>query len=554
MNEKKDRQMKDQLNQDASQEEITMNNQTVQSVREILAAVKAAQTAVKSGEEKARRAKALLRKAEELEQKIEQYRRQAEEEIATAREALTEAEGLRAVLGEDFIAKAQKVVDRLEQDWADHVREVQAQLESTAAELHALEDDPDLDAFLTITEQERQKKVAERKARCQKFERRLATLRPGARIGEGEEALRALAEEAKAEGFENLAAQADLAADQATHVRRTREAEAAKKLRQAFIRWCNRHAADAHVVLVLSWDERQAVQLRPHPAASGRLYFQVVDAIGTTDAPAKYDDFPSNSRTWKTGKWTEPEGFTSEQVRFLRKLTSGVRGRKANRLNAELAKAAKEAKEESKTKTDKAEGDVEAQAIEPTETVLPGLPAAVVTRLRKVGLTTREAVREVVSDEATFLALPGIGEATLTVVREWLAEPSTQAEPGTKAESGHEAELDASSNEKAVEAQLETREVNPEIVVAGISVGGDMAGTRLNEWSGLAKAALLPALRAGRIGRLDLLVEETHNGNGPEVNILASWDEDSAEVIVPGNGDRSCRIAAMRQLVRELCA
>ena len=538
-----------------------MNNQTVQieSVEEILAAVEAAKATVEHGEQKARRAKALLSQAEKLEQDLEQVRQQAEQEIATAQDALTEAEGLRAVLGDEFVAGAQAVVERVEREWNDRIRKLTSQLEQIEADLRALDEDPELEAFLALTEHERRERAARREVHREEFERRLDTLRSGALIGEGEDAMRILAEEARAEGFESLAAQADRAAGQAAHIRHAREKEAAEKLRREFIRWCSRHTKDGHIVLVLSWDERQAAQLRPRPAASGRLYFEVVDVTGSADVPEKYDDFPASSRTWKAKKWTEAEGFTLDQTRFLHALVSGIRGREANALNAALAK---------KVETNvKAEASVDAQPQvaaetpkttepEPETTVdLPGLPAAVAGRLHKVGLTSRQAVREAADDETTFLALPGIGKATLMAVQKWLAEEDED----TTATSRNDDSKDPSGGlEDAkpgiVEAEPEAAEVEPEIVVAGISMDDDMSGIRLTEWRGLANAILTPLLRTGRIGRMELLIEETHNGDGPEVGILASWDGDMTEVTVSGNGDRSCRIQAMRQLVAALRA
>jgi hypothetical protein len=183
----------------------------------------------------------------------------------------------------------------------------------------------------------------------------------------------------------------------------------------------------------------------------------------------------------------------------------------------------------------------------------------VVTRLRKAGLT-REAVEEAVSDETAFLALPGLGEATLAAVRAWLGmgEPAAESgRPGAEVEAAEpgagETPGEPETPQEVHEQEEREEKMEPEIVVVGLRMDGDMPGTRLTEWRGMAHA-LLPVLRAGGLGRLELLVEETYNGNGPEVGILASWKENTVEITVPGSGDRSCRMVAMRQLMQELRA
>lgn len=530
-----------------------MNQQTVhiESVEEILSAIKAAQAAVESGEQKARRAKALLGKVERLEHDLEQHRRQAEQEIAIARQALAEAEGLRAVLGDEFLAGARGVVERLHKEWCDRVGAVEARLEGIKAELRALDEDPELEAFLALTEHERRERTAQREARRQEFERRLTALRPGSLVGEGEDALRRLAEEANGQGFESVAGKATRAAERAAGVRAAREAARAEERRQEFIRWCSRHTNDGRLVLIRSWDDMEAVQLQPHAAASGRLYFEVTQTTGNAGAPLKYDDFPGSSRTWKALNWDAPDGdFTAEQVAFLHSLASGLRGREANCRNAALARRAAE---EVAQVTGKTEVETDPEAFE-------GLAPAVVTRLHKAGLTTREAVEEIASDETAFLALPGLGEATLVKVRAWLGMEEPAAEPGRP---GAEDELIGSGTgetpeepeapQEVHEQEKPEEKVEPEIVVVGLRMDGDMPGTRLTEWRGMAHT-LLPILRADGVGRLELLIEETYNGNGPEVGILASWKENAVEITVPGSGDRSCRTVAMRQLMQELRA
>ena len=56
---------------------------------------------------------------------------------------------------------------------------------------------------------------------------------------------------------------------------------------------------------------------------------------------------------------------------------------------------------------------------------LEGLSPQVAARLQRVGLSTRAAVEEILAaGEGVFLALPGVGPATLAVVQAWLSAPA----------------------------------------------------------------------------------------------------------------------------------
>ena len=333
----------------------------------ILAAVEKAEATVSAGREKARRAKSLLGqveaiereigeiqdRAEAIEQEREKVQAQADREIATARDALARAKRLLPILGEEFVARAEAAVARVEQTWADRIRDVEARLSAAKEEVQALEarlaaarselqaltEDPEVQTYLTFEEHERREEARRRALHEAELRRRLRALRPGVLIGEGEEALRRLAREAEEAGFDDLAAEANEAAERAVWVRLAREAEVEERRQREFVRWCNERAVEGHLVLILHWGERQAVQLRPRPAASGRVWFEVVDATGVEEPPTSYSDLPAGARTWRVDGWTPPDDeFGPAQKQFLRALATGIRGREANRMNAALAR------------------------------------------------------------------------------------------------------------------------------------------------------------------------------------------------------------------------
>jgi hypothetical protein len=116
-----------------------------------------------------------------------------------------------------------------------------------------------------------------------------------------------------------------------------------------------------------------------------------------------------------------------------------------NRVNARLARqaagerpAARRPQEAESVQS--AEGRNEARAaapvLQPAEPALQsseatasgdleGLSPQVAVRLQRVGLSTRAAVEEILAaGEEVFLALPGVGPATLAVVQAWLSAPA----------------------------------------------------------------------------------------------------------------------------------
>jgi hypothetical protein len=464
-----------------------MSTATVSSIESFVAAVEAAEQRLAAGEVQARRAKALLLQAEK-------------------------ARALRALVGDEVISQGEAL---LEQTWTEAQAEVtrlQAEAESAQAEVERLMATPEVRAYLDYRQAREQAEQEARAEEREELQARLAALRPGAAVGQGAEALADLATEAKEAGFPDLAAQARDAAEAAQQVAEAQaQAEQALRKRQ-LTRWAERRCKEAQpgdFVFVLEeagGSPGAAVYLRPLPANSGRLRFQVVAALGVENPPDEYSDVPSRGRAWR---WRNPpagevEGLNEAQAEVVAgivkgKLRSGWSINRANaRLAAQLARqAAQERGREIPRGSQAAVGvevvtgiasetlitdtPIQPAQQEPAEPEQPeaerseiearppevavaddlaDLPPQVAARLQRVGLSTRRAVEDTLAaGDDILLALPGIGPATLAAVRGWLNPPAQtdRAEAGTEAEEPPQAVLDTGeepSGEERDEAAL----------------------------------------------------------------------------------------------------
>ena len=228
----------------------------------------------------------------------------------------------------------------------------------------------------------------------------------------------------------------------------------------------------------------------------------------------------------------------------------------------------------------KTETDVEAKATGDME----GLPCQVAARLRRVGLNSREAVEDTLTaGEDVFLAMPGIGPATLTAVQVWLnapvqpsADPEVkEAEGETKADSQPLAESedlpgevvkDESQDEPEaqsqppaadqswgeavqVEPRAKTQPPVPELDV-NISVEGDgVSGQRLAQWQGVANVGLTPVAKRLGLEEIQVLVHEEQD----QSTLIAYWPGGETTISCPIDG-RAGQMRAVRELVQQIRA
>ena len=474
-----------------------MSTVSISSIEQFVAAIEAAEQRLASGEVKARRAKSLLLQAEKARDEAAARQAEAEQQLTVIETALKKARTLVALVGDDVISQGEAL---LEQTWASAQAEVtclQAEGEAAQTEVEKLMTTPEARAYMDYREaQERAQQRAREQAR-ESLETQLAALRPGVAVGRAAEPLADLATQAEKTGFPDLAAQARDAAEAARRVAQAQvQAEAALRKRR-MIRWAERRARQAQpgdfvfvVGKVESKDASQneragngmdaALHLRPLPARSGRLRFQIVAALEMENPPGEYGDVPSRGRAWH---WRQPpvgeiEGLTEAQAKMVTEIVQGKlrSGWAINRANARLARRAAEERvaarksqvtrdtEETRgaqlvvaasrpAKPQPAEPELAQPEPQPSKAVgtgdLAGLSPHVTARLRRVGLDTREAVGEILATgESTFLALPGIGSATLAAVRAWLnataqadvTETETALQPQTEGEAPVEEE------------------------------------------------------------------------------------------------------------------
>lgn len=289
------------------------------NINDLKSKIEAAREAAAAGQAKAHRAKELLAQAQNLENvlaKLQKEHANADAELAAT---LAEAEALRPVLGEDFLAQAQEAARAQRASWEAEEAALRDKIAQVRAELRELDADPELQAFLAL--QERERLQAELPAR-------LAALRPGAQAGEGAEELAAIAREAARVGLLDLAAQAQDAAEVAAAV-------AVDNRRAGLVRWARRRA-QKNLVLVVNYDRGQGLALRPRPTRRGGIFFEVVASHGLEEAPEALSQLPAGSRLWR-GSRPEVEGLSPKAVSLVKEAAAkGMKGRKVNALLAEL--------------------------------------------------------------------------------------------------------------------------------------------------------------------------------------------------------------------------
>ncbi|MCK4300762.1 MAG: hypothetical protein KAX80_14570, partial [Planctomycetes bacterium] len=288
------------------------------------------------------------------------------------------------------------------------------------------------------------------------------------------------------------------------------QAEVALRKRR-MIRWAERRARQAQpgdfvfvTRKVVGKDEEAgdemgvALHLRPLPAQSGRLRFQVIAALGIENPPGEYGDVPARGRIWR---WRNPpagetEGLTEVQAGMVAQIVRGKlrSGWAINRANGRLERQVAEEREAArKSQITIAE---DAKAVETTECAsevrpavpvfqseehqpaepkpqpskaaatggLEGLSSQVTARLRRVGLNTQEAVEELLATgETVFLALPGIGSATLAAVQvqTWLSAPTQTDVTETESESESEPQADGQATDVVLQSDAEA-EIQPQ--------------------------------------------------------------------------------------------
>ena len=463
------------------------NDTTLSSVADFLAVVETAEQRLADGETKAHRAKALLLQAEKARDEAAARKTEAERQLAVVEAALTKARTLRALVGDETISQGEAL---LEQTWAEAQAEVtRLQTEAEAAQVEAehLAADPEVLAYLDYHDAQKRAEQEAREQAREGLEAQLAALRPAAAVGQGVELLRDLAIQAEKAGFPDLAAQARDAAEAACQVAQAQaQAEAALR-RRRLIRWSEgraRQAQPGDFVFVVNKDrengdeQQAAIHLRPLPARSGRLRFQVVAALGMENYSDEYGDVPARGRVWRwrNPPTCKPDGLTEAQFEMVAQIVRGKlrSGWAINRANARLARqavkkhqrikehqAAEEQEREAVHKpqttgkkevvqkvqsitpatrpikckpTESAQAEAEAPAPEASAVDdLEGLSLQVATRLQRVGLNNREAVEETLAaGEGIFLSLPGIGPATLEAVKVWLSKSVQTDQTGTE--------------------------------------------------------------------------------------------------------------------------
>ena len=478
-------------------------------------------------------------------------------------------------------------------------------VEATQAEVERLMADPAVCAYLDYREAQEQ---AEREAREQVrrgLEARLAALRPGAALGQGTEALEALAAQAGQAGFPDLATEARDAAEAAGRmVQAQAQAEAALR-RRRLVRWAEGRAGQAQpgdFAFVLDEEAGTALHLRPLPAHSGRLRFQVVAALGVENHPGEYGDVPARGRAWRwrNPRAGDPEGLSQAQAGVVVQVVQGRlrSGWSINRANARLARqSAGERRADHRPheteSAQSAEGRDQAQiaasvpqpaesALQPPEAVvtddLAGLSPQVTARLRRVGLRARAAIEEMLAaGESVFLALPGVGPATLAVVQDWLSAPApthvTEGEAGSKpeeqatvevvpdeAEAGSQprAEVEALAVEEtkaAGQGDIETEALSSSEPPAhacepAITVEGDgVSGQRLAGWRGVAQVGLLPVARRLGFEEIQVLVHEDQG----LATLVVYWPGGETTLSCPADG-RAGQMKALRAVIEQIHA
>jgi hypothetical protein len=592
-----------------------MSTVTVSSIESFVAAVEAAEQRLAAGEAQARRAKALLLQAEKARDEAATRKAEAEQQLAPIEEALRKARALRALVGEEVISQGEAL---LEQTWAEAQAEVtrlQAEAESAQAEVERLMATPEVRAYLDYRQAQEHAEKEARAEEREELQARLAALRPGAAVGQGIEPLADLAAEARKAGFPNLAAQARDAAEAAQQVAEAQaQAERALRKRQ-LTRWAERRCKTVEpgdFVFILEEAGNApgaAIHLRPLPANSGRLRFQVVAALGVENPPDEYSDVPSRGRAWR---WRNPptgdvEGLSEAQAEVVAGIVKGKlrSGWSINRANARLAarparrtageRAAtcetRSAKEQRRVASASTSPEIETAATLATLSVgnLEGLSPQAAARLRQVGLYTRQAVEDTLAaGDDVFLALPGIGPATLAAVKEWLDHPTqvdrTEAElekqPAVALDTKELSDVEqdetvataaAPGEASPVVTSLPTPRVvsdaplvasavcedtqpayqpQPQLPEPTITVEGDgVGGQRLAQWQGVARVGLTPVAQRLGLEEVQVLVHE----DGEASTLVVYWPGGETTLSCPVDG-RAGQMRAVRELIQRIQA
>jgi hypothetical protein len=589
---------------------------TVPSIESFVAAVEAAEQRLAAGEAQARRAKALLLQAEKARDEAAARKAEAEQQLAPIEEALEKARALRALVGDEVISQGEAL---LEQTWAKAQAEVsrlQTEAESAQAEVEQLMATPEVRAYLDYRQAQERAEQEARAEECEELQARLATLRPGAAVGQGAAALADLATEAKKAGFPNLAAQARDAAEAAQQVVEAQtQAERALRKRQ-LTRWAERRVGEARsgdFVFVLEEAGNgpgAVVHLRPLPANSGRLRFQIVASLGVENPPDEYGDVPSRGRAWR---WRNPptgeaKGLNEAQAEVVAGIVKGKlrSGWSINRANARLAARparrtvgehaadgeTKSAKEQKPVASASASPEIETAAPPATLSAgdLEGLSLQAAARLRQVGLCTRQAVEDTLAaGDDVFLALPGIGPATLAAVKEWLNHPAQidhmEAEPEEQPAAALDTDEELSDMEQdeavAVIATLgemppvttslpapraisdaplvasavcegvqPAYESQPQAPEPTITVeGDDVDGQRLAQWQGVARVGLTPVAQRLGLEEVQVLVHEDEG----QSTLVVYWPGGETTLSCPVDG-RAGQMRAVRELIQRIQA
>jgi hypothetical protein len=610
-----------------------MSTATVSSIESFVAAIEAAEQRLAAGEAQARRAKALLLQAEKARDEAATRKAEAEQQLAPIEEALRKARALRVLVGEEVISQGEAL---LEQTWTEAQAEVtrlQAEAESAQAEVERLMATPEVRAYLDYRQTQERAEQEARAEEREELQARLAALRPGAAVGQGVEPLADLAVEAKNAGFPNLADQARDAAEAAQQVAKA-QAQAERVLRKRQLtRWTERRCKTAQpgdFVFILEEAGNgpgAAVHLRPLPASSGRLRFQVVAALGVENPPDEYSDVPSRGRAWR---WRNPpageaEGLNEAQAKMVTGIVKGKlrSGWSINWANARLARRparrtvgeraatdeTNNAREQKSVAAASTSPEIETATLPATSSAgdLEGLSPQSSARLRQVGLCTRQVVEDTLAaGDDVFLALPGIGPATLAAVREWLdtsqsghAEAGIEEQPQAILDATEEA-ADAEQDEAIVAAETPgetsspsdgpsteqapgehqpapTRrgrarpttvsnaplvasavcegvqpayQPQPQIPEPAITVeGDDVDGQRLAQWRGVARVGLTPVAQRLGLEEVQVLVHEDEG----QSTLVAYWPGGESTLSCPVDG-RAGQMRAVRELIQRIQA
>jgi len=593
-----------------------MSTVTVSSIESFVAAVEAAEQRLAAGEAQARRAKALLLQAEKARDEAAARKAEAEQQLAPIKEALRKARALRALVGDEVISQGEALLGQTWTEAQAEVTRLQAEADATQAEVEQLMATPEVQAYLDYRQAQERAEQEARTEEREELQARLAALRPGAAVGQGIKPLADLAAEAQNAGFPNLAAQARDAAEAAQQVAEAQaQAERALRKRQ-LTRWAERRckmaqSGDFVFVLEEAGDgPGAAVHLRPLPTNSGRLRFQVVAAFGVENPPDEYGDVPSRGRAWR---WHDsPAGKVEELNEAQAEVVAGIAkgklrsGWSINRANARLAarparRTAREHAAAGETRST-AEERFTAPALTPSgiETAAPpatmsaddleGLSPQVAARLRQVGLCTRQAVEDTLAaGDDVFLALPGIGSATLVAVKEWLDAPTQADHAEVEMEKQSQAVLD--TDEELSDAEQDepvaavvtldrvppitaslstptavsdaplvasavcedtqpTYQPQPQVPAPTITVEGDgVDGQRLAQWQGVARVGLTPVAQRLGLDEVQMLVHE----DGEASTLVAYWPGGEATLSCPVDG-RAGQMRAVRELIQRIQA